>query len=334
MNDESVTTCSPPSSSKQRRVRLTRPAQQAVGIVLDDDDAVLARPARARAGAARATSWRRSGSGSSGSRTGTPAASRSSSAASASVSMPSPSTGTPTTSAPARCRIRMLRSYVGASTSTRGVEARAQQHAGHEREGLERAVGADDALGRHAVARADPAAQAGMPARASTRARPRAPAPSPSRARARMSSTGSMSALGTPRVNGIASAMPGSLEVCRRPGVALALSRRRPAPRPSNAAAPGAAAHADRAASSTSQADHARAHVLRADRDRERIARLGVVARADGERVAARRQAADADRRDARARIPVGAAGAIARASPAARARTRGSADRRPSPRR
>ena len=40
-----------------------------------------------------------------------------------------------------------------------------EQDAGHERERLERAVGADDALGRHAVALADPAAQPGMAAR-------------------------------------------------------------------------------------------------------------------------------------------------------------------------
>ena len=39
-----------------------------------------------------------------------------------------------------------------------------QKHVGHERERLERAVGAHDALARHAVACADPAAQALVPA--------------------------------------------------------------------------------------------------------------------------------------------------------------------------
>ena len=59
---------------------------------------------------------------------------------------------------------------------------------------------------------------------------------------------------------------------------------------PRVAARPRAGAAATRMAprASTTQADHARAHVLRADRDRERVARLGVVAGAQRERVAAR----------------------------------------------
>ena len=55
---------------------------------------------------------------------------------------------------------------VGGRLDQHALRRRArEQHVGDERERLERAVGADDALRRGAVARADPAAQTGMPAR-------------------------------------------------------------------------------------------------------------------------------------------------------------------------
>ena len=81
--------------------------------------------------------------------------------------------------------------------------------------------------------------------------------------------------------------------------------------RASNDASPGAAAAWIGAVPLHRQPEHPRAHVLRAERDRERVARLGVVARAQRERIVARGKVADADRRDAGARIPVGPARAV-----------------------
>src|SRR6187551_3660947 len=113
-----------------------------------------------------------------------------------------------------------------------------------------------------------------------------------------MSSTGSMSALGTPRVNGIASAMSPAY---RGPAASAATHL---APRVQRGGG-GCGADADHAARIHDQADHAGAHVAGADRDRECVTRLRVVAGAQRECVVPGRQPPDEDRGDAGADVPV-----------------------------
>ena len=148
---------------EERRRRLARPAQEAVRIVLDDHEVVLLgeledalAPLERHRGAARVLEVRdhvEEGRGRAlelgGQRVGVDAVA---------VDRDADDVG-------ARAPEDQDAAVVGRRLDEHAPRGGArEQHVGHEREHLERAVGADDALLRRAVARADPAAQPGMPA--------------------------------------------------------------------------------------------------------------------------------------------------------------------------